>query len=140
MTTRRDFLKVISAAGGALSVCGMDLGCARADIVEAGQASDIALGTVKAIVGTNVFVGRDASGLYAMSSLCTHQGCNMNIDGRIWAEAIECACHGSKFNLDGNVNRGPASAPLEHFQLNVDDGTIIVDTSITVAAASRTPG
>ena len=45
--------------------------------------------------GTTTFV--------AISTICTHQQCETNIVGA----ALECPCHGSRFDSDGKVTRQP---------------------------------
>jgi len=45
----------------------------------------------------------------AFSNICTHQGCPIT---DISGATIQCNCHGSQFNLDGSVKRGPAARPL----------------------------
>ena len=39
----------------------------------------------------------------ALSTVCTHEGCETNITGG----AFECPCHGSRFDVDGKVTRQP---------------------------------
>lgn len=39
----------------------------------------------------------------AVSMICTHQQCETNIVGA----ALECPCHGSRFDSDGKVTRQP---------------------------------
>lgn len=39
----------------------------------------------------------------AVSTVCTHQGCEINVSGA----AFECPCHGSRFDSDGRVTRQP---------------------------------
>ena len=39
----------------------------------------------------------------AISTICTHQQCETNIVGA----ALECPCHGSRFDSDGKVTRQP---------------------------------
>ncbi|MHC5705409.1 FAD-dependent oxidoreductase [Streptomyces tirandamycinicus] len=63
-------------------------------------------------------VYRDASGsLRRLSARCTHLGCivHFNEAETTW----ECPCHGSRFDVDGNLLQGPAVRPLE--QLAGDD-------------------
>ncbi len=55
---------------------------------------------------------RDDDGrLFAVSSRCTHLGCqvNWNAAERSW----DCPCHGSRFGPDGRVLQGPAVHRLE---------------------------
>jgi glycine/D-amino acid oxidase-like deaminating enzyme/nitrite reductase/ring-hydroxylating ferredoxin subunit len=57
-------------------------------------------------------VYRDEDGtLHAVSLRCTHMGClvRFNTAERSW----DCPCHGSRFDVDGNVLEGPAVRPLE---------------------------
>jgi glycine/D-amino acid oxidase-like deaminating enzyme/nitrite reductase/ring-hydroxylating ferredoxin subunit len=53
----------------------------------------------------------DAGALHAVSARCTHLGClvSFNRAERAW----ECPCHGSRFDVDGQVIQGPAVRPLE---------------------------
>jgi len=53
---------------------------------------------------------------------CTHAGCLLTnvVDG-----AIVCPCHGSRFNLDGEVTRGPAVAPLKPAAVTVRGNSIL---------------
>ena len=57
-------------------------------------------------------VHRDDQGeLHALSARCTHLGCIVawNNAERTW----DCPCHGSRFDTDGRVLEGPATADLE---------------------------
>jgi glycine/D-amino acid oxidase-like deaminating enzyme/nitrite reductase/ring-hydroxylating ferredoxin subunit len=57
-------------------------------------------------------VYRDEDGsLHAVSLRCTHLGCLLRFNGaeRSW----DCPCHGSRFDVDGQVLEGPAVAPLQ---------------------------
>ena len=53
----------------------------------------------------------DEGGLHAVSSRCTHLGCQVvwNAAERTW----DCPCHASRFDVDGDVLNGPAVDPLE---------------------------
>ena len=48
---------------------------------------------------------------------CTHMGCTIafNPDDKTW----DCACHGSRFDLSGNVLKGPAKTPLNAVNLGI---------------------
>jgi glycine/D-amino acid oxidase-like deaminating enzyme/nitrite reductase/ring-hydroxylating ferredoxin subunit len=63
------------------------------------------------IDGENIAAYRDEQGkLHAVSAVCTHMGCILgwNATDRTW----DCPCHGSRFELSGEVIHGPATAPL----------------------------
>jgi nitrite reductase/ring-hydroxylating ferredoxin subunit len=64
------------------------------------------------IDGEHVAAFRDEGGqVHAVSAACTHMGCLLGWNGtdRTW----DCACHGSRFSLSGEVLHGPAVTPLE---------------------------
>lgn len=86
--------------------------------------------------GAPCFVARDADGVYAMTTTCTHQGCDTS--GGVQGSSIVCPCHGSEFDADGNVLRGPAGAPLVHFAVTVDAaGVVTVHGAKEVDPATR---
>jgi nitrite reductase/ring-hydroxylating ferredoxin subunit len=63
------------------------------------------------IDGHNVAGFRDEQGaLHAVSAVCTHMGCivGWNETDRTW----DCPCHGSRFELSGEVIHGPATQKL----------------------------
>jgi Rieske Fe-S protein len=58
-----------------------------------------------------VAVYKDASGaVSAVSAICTHQGCTVgwNANDKTW----DCPCHGSRFDTNGTVVKGPAAINL----------------------------
>ena len=60
--------------------------------------------------------------LIALSAKCTHTGCAV-----AWQEDLfACPCHGSKFNPDGSVVEGPASAPLARYATKLEGDSILV--------------
>src|ERR1041384_775976 len=97
-TTRREFLKVVGAGSCALSVGGITAcGGPSGGLVDAGNVADLDVGTVKAVEGEGVLIGRDDGGVYAMTATCTHLGCDLSgPDGTIDPDGeIHCGCHGS---------------------------------------------
>jgi menaquinol-cytochrome c reductase iron-sulfur subunit len=63
--------------------------------------------------------------IIAVSSRCTHVGCPVR-----WTEAAErfiCPCHGSVFNVRGEVTGGPAVRPLDRFYTRLDAQTGLVE-------------
>ncbi|CAN5797586.1 FAD-dependent oxidoreductase [soil metagenome] len=68
-------------------------------------------GALVKIGGRPVAAFRDDDGeLHAVSARCTHLGCLVawNPAERSW----DCPCHGSRFDIDGQVVQGPATEPL----------------------------
>lgn len=62
--------------------------------------------------GDNVAAYRDHNGdLPAVSAACSHMGCivGWNAADRTW----DCPCHGSRFDLGGEVIHGPAVKALD---------------------------
>ncbi|HLP82124.1 MAG TPA: FAD-dependent oxidoreductase, partial [Nitrosomonas sp.] len=52
----------------------------------------------------------DCDKLHTVSAVCTHLGCivHFNAAERSW----DCPCHGSRFDMNGEVLHGPAATPL----------------------------
>ncbi|GAB3651604.1 FAD-dependent oxidoreductase [Glycomyces tarimensis] len=68
-------------------------------------------GAVMKVDGERRAVYRDDDGsLHMLSAVCTHLGCVVGFNNaeRSW----DCPCHGSRFDVDGSVINGPATAPL----------------------------
>lgn len=83
-----------------------------------------------------IFIFYDPKGIYSISSICTHLGCGVR--WRQDTENFECPCHGSIFNKDGRVKKGPAPRPLEWYAIELAvDGNLIVDTRTRVDPTFR---
>lgn len=104
--------------------------------VFAANLSDVAEGAVVNVSEASAFLLRDADGLYAMSSICTHMGCLVSDSG---ADLV-CPCHASQFDYDGNVTQGPAILPLPHYLVTITpEGDIYIDVDTTVTPDTRLP-
>ena len=58
------------------------------------------------------------------SPICPHLGCGFR-----WDDAdrkFKCPCHGSVYDLNGNVLAGPAPRPLDVLPSKVEDGRLLV--------------
>jgi cytochrome b6-f complex iron-sulfur subunit len=141
---RREMLVLIGASAGAataalaLSGCGPQTGSPPTGSISAGNMSALTVGAM--VVMSNLVVARDANGIYAMSAVCTHAGCLLDDGSQSIAAGLSCPCHGSAFDGNGNVTRGPARTPLQHYAVAIAvDGSVTVDASQLVSASTRTP-
>ena len=84
--------------------------------------------------GRAVAIFRDAAGVFAVSTVCTHLGCIVKKE----AAGFACPCHGSKFALDGSVTKGPAPKALAWLAVTkLAGGSDLVDESKIVAAGTK---
>ena len=61
---------------------------------------------------------------FGINAVCTHLGCVVP-----WNKAenkFKCPCHGSQYNADGMVIRGPAPLSLALAHVNIDDSDTVV--------------
>jgi Rieske Fe-S protein len=133
--------QVIRGAGivlsaGALAACGdggSDKSAASSEAVTTppsaaaqggaiAKTSDVPVGS-GVIVGDVVITQPTAGDFKGFSSTCTHKGCAVN---KVADGTIDCPCHGSKFNLDGSVAKGPATKPLEAKAVSVNGDSIVL--------------
>ena len=56
----------------------------------------------------------------AVGARCTHMGCQVRPGGRF----LTCPCHGSTFDLEGRVVRGPAAKPLARYHVSETSNTL----------------
>jgi cytochrome b6-f complex iron-sulfur subunit len=96
--------------------------------VDVGTAADYAHdGAFDKFAKSNrVMLIRKGDRLYATTATCTHKDCIVkHVQGE-----IRCPCHGSRFDLDGDVTKGPAKSPLPRLAIAQNaNGRIIVDPS-----------
>jgi len=62
--------------------------------------------------------------LAVFSDVCTHLGCRVS-----WRPDIKeyvCPCHDGHFAKDGEVLSGPPPRPLDQYEFEIRDGTILV--------------
>ena len=156
--TRRQFCVVTGAgivaggcgsstqAGGADMAAPNDLTVAPPDIADpscpvnnklnVGPASMLAVGQHKFFLCAKMYVLRDALGIYAMTAICTHEGCTVTFAPA--THDFECPCHLSTFDFNGAVTNQPATMPLGHFACTLDgSGNVIVDLGSDVPPTTR---
>ena len=144
--SRRHFLKVLagaatlpSIAAAGCSANGASTGPLSFGDAPAGNVKSIANPSLSPIPNQPAAIGRDAGGLYAMTLTCTHQGCDIGETGTVSTSGLQCGCHGSTFDANGNVTGGPAQMPLAHFAVSVDEsGNVTVHGGQEVDSSTRT--
>lgn len=79
---------------------------------------------------TRVYLLATDGGYVALSPICTHLGCTVEIQGA----RLECPCHGSTYDREGRVLRGPAERALRSFPVRTrPDGTLEIDLTEEVS-------
>jgi cytochrome b6-f complex iron-sulfur subunit len=59
----------------------------------------------------------------AVTAICTHEGCTINgFSGQNYV----CPCHGSTFDFNGRVLKGPATTSLRQFGTQFADGVLTI--------------
>lgn len=64
----------------------------------------------------------DGGGYAVLSTRCTHRGCTVDVQGA----RLVCPCHGSTYDREGAVLRGPAERPLPRHPVTVEGGMITI--------------
>jgi Rieske Fe-S protein len=86
------------------------------------KTADVPVGS--GVIVDDVVVTQPVAGEFkGFSAKCTHKGCTVN---KVADGTIDCPCHGSKFNLDGTVAKGPATKPLEPKAVSVEGDSIVL--------------
>lgn len=134
--TRRNFLAAVAATGCA---CALDCpllreaaGAPPQGEIDVGVPTDFGHdGIFDAFLASNrILVVREGARLFVLRAICTHRTANL----RLRVGVIVCKSHGSRFNRDGSVTKGPASRPLTRYGVRLNNqGRIIVDPSQTFA-------
>lgn len=116
---RKEFLKKLGYSAAAFFLVDYLAGCSKIDQVPAvdfyldlsdPQYSNLLfLGGYVYIGNVIVFRGLD-NNYYALSKVCTHQGCDVQY--QVSQNEIVCPCHGSHYDIQGNVTMGPSNSPL----------------------------
>jgi len=99
-------------------------------IITAGAVASFEPNSVTAFVRGKFYLARlEDGGFLALSRTCTHLGCSVP-----WVERemkFLCPCHGSAFDMTGNVIDAPAPRALDIYPLTIENNFIKVDTRKT---------
>lgn len=76
----------------------------------------------------DIAVEKKADNTYkALLMQCTHQDNQLNATGT----GFTCSLHGSQFDKDGKVKKGPAEDPLTQYKAYVNNGQLIIEVPKT---------
>ena len=74
------------------------------------------------VIESGIIIINTGDGYIALSSRCTHQGCEVSYNHG--NGNLPCPCHGSIFSTSGSVLNGPASSPLAKYEVT-QEGDIL---------------
>ncbi|MFJ5989549.1 MULTISPECIES: non-heme iron oxygenase ferredoxin subunit [Lentzea] len=74
---------------------------------------------------------RDGERVHALADLCSHAAVSLS-EGEVSRKGIECWLHGSCFDLEtGKPSSPPASEPVDVYAVDIRDGDVFVDVTVT---------
>jgi cytochrome b6-f complex iron-sulfur subunit len=140
--SRRRFLGWMSVGALASSLPVVIAACSSSDsslsvssspqgFQEVGNLSELNKGSILVNQGLSkgpVLIARDPANLNALIAVnptCTHAGCTVNWQAS--QKAFVCPCHGSKFNPNGEVMRGPAAKRLATYEAKIEGTQVLVN-------------
>ena len=134
--SRRDFLKLtrtaILTASGLLDLGGLfrflsyQTDPPAPTEFDLGPAVNFAPGSRTVFPDVPAVLLRNSDGFTALSLVCPHLGCTVESQ----PEGFACPCHGSRFDPQGKVRRGPAAKPLTQLRVEtMPDGKLHLFTN-----------
>ena len=139
MPSRREFMKAACGAGAATLCGGLSftiIGCSTVPTITPFQEGNDLRFSEEAfadqtfvIVETGflkspIAVHKNEDGSYTAVLLrCTHKACRP----QVFEYSLDCPCHGSQFDFDGTVLKGPAEVNLKSFPITkVGEGNLVI--------------
>lgn len=98
--------------------------------ITAGAPNEFPAGSITHIRQGRFYMVNVDGGFLALSHRCTHLGCTVP-----WKEEEKqfvCPCHGSVFDIRGNVLTGPAPRAFDLFPIEVVQNRLVVQTSAPI--------
>lgn len=77
------------------------------------------------IDNAKTLVANVSGAFIALTSVCTHSGCDTN--WTFGSNRFTCTCHGSVFDPSGKVIQGPANQPLTQFTTQLNGTTLVIN-------------
>jgi thiosulfate dehydrogenase [quinone] large subunit len=70
-------------------------------------------------------LARDGGEFGALSPICTHRGCTVDVS----RDRLVCPCHGSTYDRDGKVLKGPAQRALTRYPVTRSGDELIIEVA-----------
>ena len=122
---RRNFVITSAAIAVSASVLRAQItastapGTTDGTIIDAGSISTFSAdGVFESFRPQGFFIIRRDKQLFAMSAICTHKGCKVQLQDD---KSFICKCHNSHFDADGKVTKGPATKDLPRLAVATDE-------------------
>ena len=141
---RKDFLKNIGQLSTLVCAAGFINACSKSNaspannngggnnngpLITANLSSELlSIGSAKSqgtVIVIRTATGSTPSAFVALSLICTHMGCTVNYDQS--SESFKCPCHGSEYNVDGQVTQGPAPSALKAYTVTIANSELTVN-------------
>ena len=72
-----------------------------------------------------IYLLRNGNEYRALSPICTHRGCTVEVQ----TDRLVCPCHGSTYDRDGQVLKGPAQRALARYPLTISGDEIVIEVA-----------
>jgi Rieske Fe-S protein len=102
------------------------------------EIGSVRLGVNQVGIGDNAFpegryypiiINRDFNGFYVLDSICKHAGCVVNTFD-VGEFVMRCPCHGSLYDIRGDVVEGPANEAMTPMDFTYDEATDILHITV----------
>jgi len=134
--SRRDFLKLtrdgilwlsaLLGLGGVFRFLDYEVNPASKTKFDLGSAVNYPMGSRTLLAEVPAILIHNELGFSALSLVCTHLGCVVEQN----KDELICPCHGSHFDLEGELLHGPAAKSLQTLVVeNSEDGRLILHVS-----------
>lgn len=144
-TTRRRFVACAGAcAAGTVASCGGGSGGGggtagpsapvptptpvnevRIPLMVVGQTAAASIRLVGGLVTPLAVTRLAESRVVAVTRICTHENCTVDLPERSGA-TLDCPCHGSRYQVTGEVVNGPAPRPLQVFPSRIEGSEVLI--------------
>jgi len=123
--SRRKFITTLALACASLVLLWRYLtppSLSRRQVVARAPRADVPVEGALVFSQERVALMREGDTVYALDLICTHLGCTVTVT----SSGLSCPCHGSRFDRQGRVLKGPADRTLRRLKVEEHAGIIEV--------------